>query len=199
MYIDDEREAFFIDAHRKYHSKMENVCRAYVQYNEEYRSLIDESIQETYLTAVKNYEKLKTHPALEGWFVVTCFHRFSTALVKYRRRQAYHPISLNDDKASPQAADTVDSIDSWWENESSTEQLQRILDVLSERETQVYYEYFESGKSMAEVAESQSTTVSAVKSILTRIRKKARKTRNIDFLFFLSLAATFSTLARFMK
>ena len=46
MYIDDEREAFFVDAHRKYHSKMENVCRAYVQYNEEYRSLIDESIQE---------------------------------------------------------------------------------------------------------------------------------------------------------
>ena len=40
MYIDDEREAFFVDAHRKYHSKMENVCRAYVQYNEEYRSLI---------------------------------------------------------------------------------------------------------------------------------------------------------------
>lgn len=49
MYINDEREAFFVDAHRKYHSKMENVCRAYVQYNEEYRSLIDESIQETYL------------------------------------------------------------------------------------------------------------------------------------------------------
>ena len=52
MYIDDEREAFLVDAHRKYHSKIENVCRAYVQYNEEYRSLIDESIQETYLTAV---------------------------------------------------------------------------------------------------------------------------------------------------
>ena len=76
MYIDDEREAFFVDAHRKYHSKMENVCRAYVQYNEEYRSLIDESIQETYLTAVKNYKELKAHPALEGWFIETCFHRF---------------------------------------------------------------------------------------------------------------------------
>ena len=34
MYIDDECEAFFVDAHRKYHSKMENVCRAYVQYND---------------------------------------------------------------------------------------------------------------------------------------------------------------------
>ena len=52
MYTDDEREAFFVDAHRKYHSKMENgscLCA----HNEEYRSLIDESIQETYLTAVK--------------------------------------------------------------------------------------------------------------------------------------------------
>ena len=102
MYIDDEREAFFVDAHRKYHFKMENVCRAYVQYNEEYRSLIDESIQETYLTAVKNYKELKAHPALEGWFIETCFHRFSTALAKYRRRQAYHQVSMNDDKAAPQ-------------------------------------------------------------------------------------------------
>ena len=65
MYIDDEREAFFVDAHRKYHSKMENVCRAYVQYNEEYRSLIDESIQETYLTAVKNYRNLLS-PFFDG-------------------------------------------------------------------------------------------------------------------------------------
>ena len=149
MYIDDEREAFFVDAHRKYHSKMENVCRAYVQYNEEYRSLIDESIQETYLTAVKNYKELKAHPALEGWFIETCFHRFSTALAKYRRRQAYHQVSMNDDKAAPQVAETIDNIDTWWQNENNANQLQRILDVLSEREAQVYHEYFEDEKSMA--------------------------------------------------
>lgn len=198
MYIDDEREAFFVDAHRKYHYKMENVCRAYVQYNEEYRSLIDESIQETYLTAVKNYKELKAHPALEGWFIETCFHRFSTALAKYRRRQAYHQVSMNDDKAAPQAAETVDNIDTWWQNENNTNQLQRILDVLSEREAQVYHEYFEDEKSMAEVAETQNTTVSAIKSILARIRKKARAMQNIDYLLFFFIIATFSVLARLM-
>ena len=143
MYIDDEREAFFVDAHRKYHSKMENVCRAYVQYNEEYRSLID-------------------------------------------------------DKAAPQVAETIDNIDTWLQNEDNTNQLQRILDVLSQREAQVYHEYFEDEKSMAEVAETQNTTVSAIKSILARIRKKARAMHNIDYLFFFFIIATFSVLARLM-
>lgn len=199
MYMDDEREMFFIEAHREYYSKMENVCRAYVQYNEEYRSLIDESIQETYLTAVRNYKKLKTHPALEGWFIETCFHRFSTALAKYRRRQAYHQVSMNDEKVAPQVADTVDNIDIWWQNEINTRVIQRIIDALSEREAQVYHEYFENQKSMAEVAESQNTTVSAIKSILTRIRKKAREMSRADFLFFLFSTATFSTLVRLIR
>ena len=56
--------------------------------------------------------------------------------------------------------------------------------MLSEREAQVYHEYFEDEKSMAEVAETQNTTVSAIKSILARIRKKARAMQNIDYLFF---------------
>lgn len=146
MYTDNEREAFFIEVYKKYYTKMENICRAYVQYNEEYRSLIDESIQETYLTAVKDYQKLKTHPALEGWFMETCFHRFSTALAKYRRRQAHHQVSINDDKAFLQVADTVNNLDTWWQNESNAKQIQRILDVLSEREVRVYHEYFESEK-----------------------------------------------------
>lgn len=196
MYMDDEREAFFIEVYKKYYTKMENICLAYVQYNEEYRSLIDESIQETYLTAVKYYQKLKTHPALEGWFMETCFHRFSTALAKYRRRQAHHQVSMDDDKAFLQVADTVNNLDTWWRNESNAKQIQRILDALSEREVQVYHEYFESEKSIAEVATSQNATESAIKSILTRIRRKARRIRNTDFFLII---ASFSFLARFIK
>lgn len=196
MYVEDEREAFFIEAYRNYHAKMENVCRAYVQYNEEYRDLIDESIQETYLAAVKDYQKLKMHPALEGWFIETCFHRFSTALAKYRRRQAHHQVSMDDDKAFLQVADTVNQLDTWWQNESNAKQIQRILEALSEREVQVYHEYFESEKSITEVAASQNATESAIKSILARIRRKARKIKNADFFLF---TASFSFLARFIK
>lgn len=199
MYLNDECEAFFTEAYERYHAKMENACWAYVQYNEEYRSLIDESIQETYLTSVKNYEKLKKHQALEGWFIATCFHRFTTALEKYRRRKAYHQVSLNDDERAPQVADTADNIDQWWKKEENGIQIKQIFKVLCEREAQVYHGYFENEKSMAEVAKSQNTTVSAIKSILVRIRKKAQDIKSTDFIFLLGITATFSILARLMK
>lgn len=199
MYSDDKREAFFTEVHEKYHKRLERICLAYVEYNEEFRSLIDESIQETYLTAIKQYKHLKDNDNLEGWIVTTCYNRFTTAVRKYRRHKAHHSFSMDDEEKAPQLADTANAVESWWKQEASGDQIKRILDALNEREARVFHEYFEQQHSLTDVAQSQNTTVSAIKSILVRIRRKARDVKDTNFLFFLLTVASFSMFARFIK
>ena len=65
--------------------------------------------------------------------------------------------------------------------------------MLSEREAQIYHEYFEDEKSMAEVLKHKHQAVSAINPFL-RASEKARAMHNIDYLFFFFIIATFQFL-----
>ena len=199
MDMNDTRKDFFTETYTKYAVKMEKICLAYVNYDEEYRTLIDDSIQETFITAMEHYHEIEDHEALEGWFLTTCHHRFTTAVRKHRRRKGHHAFSLDDDDRAPQMADMANSVDEWWQRESNVEQIQRILDVLSERELEIFRERFEKERSIEEVSHTQNMTVSAVKSILSRIRRKARKLKEINFQVFVVVGATLLVLTRFYR
>ena len=87
MRTNDDKEQFFAKAYHRYARKLEHMCLKYVGYQEEYRSIVDESVQETFLCAVENYDNLNAvAPShLEGWLVQTCWNRFRTELKKYNR------------------------------------------------------------------------------------------------------------------
>lgn len=199
MYMNDERERFFEEAYSKYQKKLEKVCLVYVDYNEEYRDLIDESIQETYLIAVREYEELLNHTALEGWFVKTCYNRFTTAVSKYRRRKSHHVFSMDDENSAPQVAQTMSALDSWLINENVAAYTKRILDTLNDREAEIFQERFIEGQRMSDIANRRQSTVSAVKSILSRAKRKVRNLRDADFSIFICISASFAYLMRLMK
>lgn len=58
MRTNDDKEQFFAKAYHRYARKLEHMCLKYVGYQEEYRSIVDESVQETFLCAVENYDNL---------------------------------------------------------------------------------------------------------------------------------------------
>lgn len=101
MRTNDDKEQFFAKAYHRYARKLEHMCLKYVGYQEEYRSLVDESVQETFLCAVENYDNLNAvAPShLEGWLVQTCWNRFRTELKKYRHRKNRHVVF--PDKGEP--------------------------------------------------------------------------------------------------
>ena len=47
MRTNDDKEQFFAKAYHRYARKLEHMCLKYVGYQEEYRSIVDESVQET--------------------------------------------------------------------------------------------------------------------------------------------------------
>lgn len=198
MNANDAFEAFFEEAQRKYLREMERLCFAYAGYREEYRSLVDESIQETFVAAVKEYELIKDSPYLEGWFLKTCFHRFSTALRKERRRGKRRQGSLDDPDAALSWEDGGASLDAWWDRQEKTRELNRLVAALNRRETEIFRAYFQEEKTMEEIAARKGVSLSAVKSLLYRLRKKLRALREEPLDLFLALGATFSFFGRLL-
>ena len=54
----DEREAFIETIYAEYAPKLERMCLNYIHYQAEYRDMVDESIQKTFLRAFEEYDKL---------------------------------------------------------------------------------------------------------------------------------------------
>lgn len=57
----DDVEHFFEELYFRYAIKLERMCYKYVSYQNEYTSIIEESIQETFLQAIKQYHKLQSY------------------------------------------------------------------------------------------------------------------------------------------
>lgn len=199
MGTNEERERFFESIYTKYYKKLENICLLYVNYSEDFRALIDESIQDTFLTAVEQYEALCKHPAIEGWLVQTCYNRFTTAVRKYQRRKKRHAYAIDDAVHAPPLQQTVDSIDAWMDEAMASEYVTRIIAALNDREIQVYHDYFVGQHKISEIADEQNTTISAVKSIIARVRKKARNVKNTDLIIMFLFSASFPFVMRLMK
>ena len=95
----EEKEAFIESLYLQYAGKLERASLNYVRHRGEYRDLVDDSIQKTFLRAYEEYDTLKDAPYIEAWLFKVCRYRLMTALNTYRRRQKRH-VPLGDDAAA---------------------------------------------------------------------------------------------------
>ena len=168
----DEREAFIETIYAEYAPKLERMCLNYIHYQTEYRDMVDESIQKTFLRAFEEYDKLKDCEYIEAWLYKTCRYRLMTELNTYRRRQKRHVAIDGNQIADGALATAVDALP---KQIGDRELLERILDALSEREKNVIRERFIEGVPLEEIAQKEKATNGAIRVLLTRLRKKVRK------------------------
>lgn len=144
MRTNDDKEQFFAKAYHRYARKLEHMCLKYVGYQEEYRSIVDESVQETFLCAVENYDNLNAvAPShLEGWLVQTCWNRFRTELKKYRHRKNRHVVfpDKGEPYLSPEQLQNI--LEHYFENLHNQEIIDKLLQTLNERERDAVDRYF---------------------------------------------------------
>ena len=169
----EEKEAFIESLYLQYAGKLERASLNYVRHRGEYRDLVDDSIQKTFLKAYEEYDALKDAPYIEAWLFKVCRYRLMTALNTYRRRQKRH-VPLEDDAALTER-ELMTAIDALPDAIGNRETLERILDALSEREKGLVRERFVNGASFEEMAQRERTTVGAIRAALARLRKKARR------------------------
>ncbi len=193
------REDFLDTIYIKYAHKLENMCLQYVNYQEEYRTIVDDSIQKTYEKAIQMYKELQESPYLEGWLCQTCMYRLTTALRTYRRRQK-RQVSLDDEYAyqlpSDQIADAVDEIVNRISNQ---ELIERIFEALNERERDVVQRHLIHGLTIEDIAVQDHTSSGAVKAVLARLRAKAKKIREENLLIFFMIFVSILHIVRFKK
>ncbi len=186
------KDTFFEELYHRNHNKLENYCLHFVSYREEYRGIVDESIQETMLQAVKNYKALSTYTDAhtDAWLMNTCRKRLTTALRTYRRRKSRHAYSLNENISLP-TGQIVDIIDEFFDQLHNHECVERIVAALNERESRIVDMRFKQNMSFREIAEKEHSTVAAIKAVLARlfikIRKMASKNPYKFFIFTVSI------------
>ena len=180
----EEKEAFIESLYLQYAGKLERASLNYVRHRGEYRDLVDDSIQKTFLKAYEEYDMLKDAPYIEAWLFKVCRYRLMTALARLRRkarrlaederrRQRRH-VPLEDDAALTER-ELMTAIDALPDRIGSRETLERILDALNEREKGLVQAHFVDGVSCEELAERQNTTIGAIRTALARLRRKARR------------------------
>lgn len=173
--MQNSRDDFLERIYILYAHKLENMCLNYVHYQEVYRDIVDESIQKTFETATRQYKELKDNPYLEGWLCQTCMNRLTTALRTYRRRMKKQ-LSLDDEVNFTLPPEQIrDAMDEIINRMSNKELLDRILQALNDRESDIVQRHFVLGETVNEIASADQTTVGAIKAVLVRIRSKARK------------------------
>ena len=171
--MEREKEAFIESLYARYAVKLERAGLNLVQHRPEYRDLVDDSIQKTFLKAYEEYDRLKDAPYVEAWLFKTCRYRLMTEVNTYRRRQKRHVALDGGTEISDERLMTA--IDALPDQIGSRELLDSILDALSEKEKGLVRERFVNGTSVKELAQQERTTVGAIRAALARLRKKARR------------------------
>ncbi len=166
-----QRQRFIARIYKEHSTFLRNVCRSKVSNQLEYHDLIEDCIQETFLTASEAYETIRKHPNIRGWLLQTCMNRLMASLRAIRYRQSLQAFSL-DAPDAPEIADEGGLKSAIKRNEAQF-QLTQIRSVLSEEELEIFTSYFVENNTMHEVATIYAMKDEQVKNMIKRIRRKA--------------------------
>ena len=174
MQLQNEREEFIGRLYAANFDLLEKMCYRLTGYDSSCSDLVADVIQEAFIAADRNWQKLSNHPNPSGWLVLTCQNRMKDALRKERRQRHSIAWSLDEEGSLPMA-DPYSALDAWIDREADQHQVEEVLKALTPDEREVASNYFIKGKKMREIAGESKASMSAVKSAVSRIRTKARE------------------------
>lgn len=167
------RNTFLTVIYKENYSLLQTICRRKVGYQTDYSDIIDEAIQETFIQATKDYDKLKDNPMIKAWLIRTCLNRLMPKIKKMRFRQKLNAFSL-DDPNSREIADK-DLIEEYENNEAFSTFYRRLIKMLTAEEKEVFTAYFIERQTMIAIAYARGISENKVKIIIQRIRRRAKK------------------------
>jgi len=127
--------------------------------------------QETLYRAGKEYRTLRSHPAIEGWLLLTCRHLLDNEQAKHWRRNRHHTLSL-DAEGSREPADPVDAISRYESQANSDEMIQAARSVLLGTQRMIFDDLALHHLTMQEIAKKYGLPLGTVKSRIYRMRDR---------------------------
>ena len=156
-----------------------------IKYNQGYIPLIDDCIQYAFLQAMLKRDQFSQCKNQAGWLSVTARRRLMAEIRKSRRRSRITiPWYEHADEDASLQLET--DIERWHNRQNTSECIERIYEVLSSTEKEVFDDYFLQGSSIDEVAKNLKTSRGAVRGAIDRIRTKAKRFRIFSAFFVIA-------------
>ncbi len=142
-------------------------------YDSRFYPCVEECVQEVFVAAFQDYERLKKHPNAAGWLRVTLEHR-----IRHRMRKERFEMNrvLSWDAVAHQAdvSDEEDGIETFLHNEENQQKVKYALSKLTAKEQNIMVEYYLEGKSVNEMAHIHHTSQGVIRVQLHRIRQRIK-------------------------
>lgn len=168
-----EREIFIRKLYDENVMFLTRLCRKRTGYRPACTGLIDDCIQETFLVALKDYEKLAAHENPRGWLVQVCMYRLMAAMKQQQKREELTAFSLADKNIPPRFQ--YDTVEAYLTQKEAHGFLAVLSSQLTPEENDVFKAYFYQQDTMRAIAEAQGCSENHIKSVIKRIRQKVKE------------------------
>ena len=184
---EQDRKAFLDSIYRKYRRDLFNKSYSMFDYRPEFRPLAEDCVQETFVRAFLEADKLIGYEEPLYWLLTTCKH----ITMSERRKLHRHQQILNTVPAADgeRLIDPQDAISDWMAENDLLAKKNQLLETLTQQERDVYAAVYSEGLSAKEAAERTGTSVGGVYAALRRVREKIKR-------LFLSLFLLLTRLLR---
>ena len=168
-----EREIFIKKLYDENITFLSRLCRKKTGYNPAFTDLIDDCIQETFLVALVEYEKLAEHENPRGWLVQTCIYRLMSAMKQERKREELITLSFEDNNIPSYF--NSDTVETYLMQKNAHSFLSTLLSQLTQEEGDIFKAYFYNQDTMQSIAKMRGCSENYIKSVIKRIRRKVKK------------------------
>lgn len=127
----------------------------------------DDVVQETYVRALNNLDRLEQRPSLMPWLATVARRR---SIDELRRRQYQRPVDAMPDESTKPELDPGEAAGV----SETVSKVRDALTALTDRERELLMRQVNQGLSLAELAAYDNSSVASVRSVLSRARTKLR-------------------------
>lgn len=165
-----ERQALIEKLYVEHADFLVQLCRKRTGYNPYCADMIEDCVQETFLTALTAYDLLIRHENVRGWLAMTCIHCLQHAFRQEKQQERMMMALLRERMRAEYVGSNP--VEEEQERKTIGEELQRLQSQLSPQERTIWIAYFCYQQTMKVIAISQGMTENQVKSVIRRIRRK---------------------------
>lgn len=168
-----EQAAFLEELVRQYSKMLERYCARFFSYNSNYLPLVPDVLQEVYLRATKDIEKVMASPSPAAWLKVCCKN---TMLYMLRKRKTSREIlSAEAEKLLDINPKMITEAIEKWQQDITIEDIQAtVLLLLSEEDQSIFEDYFLNDLTTKETAKKHKMSEDKVRGKISRMRKKLK-------------------------
>ena len=169
-----EQAAFLEEIAERYPKMLEYYCARFFNYNPNWLPSVPDVVQEAYLRATKDIEKVMAAPSPAAWLKLCCQHIMLNMLRQKRHRKEL----LLPDAGQTLEMNTrhiMEAIEAWERDITLEDVVDAARNVLAGKEQPIFEDYFLNDMSTKETALLNGLTEDTVRGRISRIRKKLRK------------------------